>query len=233
MPYKDPAVRKAYLEATRAQRLAQRRTYREIHREDLLAQSRKYEATNRPQRNAKSRKYNADHPEKRKAYMAVYSIEHGNDIRETRRQWRQALPEEKKARKRTTDREYQKANAEKISIAHHQWYMTHKEKHAEYMRSYVASHKEEHNERGRRRRALKANAPINDLTPAQWVMIKNHYKHSCVYCGKKSQRLTQDHVIPLSKGGSHTLSNVAPACKSCNSKKRDRAPLVPVQPLLL
>lgn len=30
-----------------------------------------------------------------------------------------------------------------------------------------------------------------------------------------------DHVIPLSRGGSNSITNVVPACKPCNSGKRD------------
>lgn len=44
---------------------------------------------------------------------------------------------------------------------------------------------------------------------------------------------TTAHLVPLAKGGTHTFSNVVPACQSCNSKKGTGAPLVPVQPLLL
>jgi hypothetical protein len=31
--------------------------------------------------------------------------------------------------------------------------------------------------------------------------------------------VTWDHVQPLSKGGAHTLSNLKPSCRSCNSRK--------------
>ena len=86
-----------------------------------------------------------------------------------------------------------------------------------------------------RRRARKKNAPLNDLTKIQWRAILKHYGYRCVYCGTKfpANKLTMDHLTPLCDGGSHTVNNVVPACKSCNSKKGPRAVLVPVQPLLL
>jgi 5-methylcytosine-specific restriction endonuclease McrA len=85
-----------------------------------------------------------------------------------------------------------------------------------------------------KRRALKSAAPRNDLTHQQWLDIQAAQDHCCAYCGKHCKgRLTQDHITPLIKGGSHTLHNVIGACKPCNSKKRTKANPVPVQPLLL
>ena len=46
-------------------------------------------------------------------------------------------------------------------------------------------------------------------------------QHICQYCGN-TKRLTIDHVIPRSKGGTHTWDNVVTACESCNSAKGDR-----------
>ena len=46
-------------------------------------------------------------------------------------------------------------------------------------------------------------------------------QHACQYCGN-TKRLTIDHVIPRSKGGTHTWDNVVTACESCNSAKGDR-----------
>jgi 5-methylcytosine-specific restriction endonuclease McrA len=106
-------------------------------------------------------------------------------------------------------------------------------KHAAYMRRYYAQHSKAFNASAASYRARKKAAPINDLTAAQWQAIKAHYGHRCVYCGTKSQRLTQDHLTPLSKEGAHTLSNVVPACRSCNSRKFTGPVLKPVQPLLI
>lgn len=81
-----------------------------------------------------------------------------------------------------------------------------------------------------RRRKLVRNAAVNDLTARQWREIKVSYRHRCAYCGKR-RPLTMDHVVPLSKGGPHTASNIIPACRPCNGRKCDReAPTY--QPLL-
>lgn len=59
------------------------------------------------------------------------------------------------------------------------------------------------------------------LTAAEWIQIVQAHQGRCHYC-KQQTTLTLDHVIPLSKGGQHTKTNVVPACGPCNSKKRDR-----------
>lgn len=45
-------------------------------------------------------------------------------------------------------------------------------------------------------------------------------KPGCVYCGSDEQ-LTVDHLIPRARGGGHDGVNLVPACRSCNSSKRD------------
>ena len=48
--------------------------------------------------------------------------------------------------------------------------------------------------------------------------------HICAYCGKQYDRrmLTNDHIVPRSRGGPHTWMNCVTACKRCNNKKDDR-----------
>jgi len=45
-----------------------------------------------------------------------------------------------------------------------------------------------------------------------------------MYCGRKSESLTIDHVIPLSMKGKHDWGNVVACCPECNNKKADRTP---------
>jgi len=53
------------------------------------------------------------------------------------------------------------------------------------------------------------------------VMVRDKYK--CVYCDGNN-KLTIDHIIPVSRGGKSTFENCATACKSCNNKKGSRTP---------
>lgn len=45
--------------------------------------------------------------------------------------------------------------------------------------------------------------------------------NKCQYCGA-TRRLTIDHVIPRSKGGTDDWDNLVVACSSCNVKKSDK-----------
>jgi 5-methylcytosine-specific restriction endonuclease McrA len=44
--------------------------------------------------------------------------------------------------------------------------------------------------------------------------------HACQYCGAPAENI--DHVVPRSKGGTHTWDNVVAACRPCNMRKEDR-----------
>jgi hypothetical protein len=43
----------------------------------------------------------------------------------------------------------------------------------------------------------------------------------CAYCGRESDELHMDHVVPRSRGGPDTASNIVMACRPCNFEKRD------------
>jgi 5-methylcytosine-specific restriction endonuclease McrA len=47
----------------------------------------------------------------------------------------------------------------------------------------------------------------------------------CTYCGSMGVRAeVVDHVVPLEQGGANDITNLVPACRSCNASKRDRTP---------
>ena len=129
---------------------------------------------------------------------------------------------------------FPEANCEKILARARERYVVNREKILKRKQAWYKAHPEAGVHQRNKRRALKNNSPRNDLTRQQWQDIQAAQNHCCAYCKKRCKgRLTQDHITPLSKGGSHTLHNVIAACKSCNSRKWTRDVLNPVQPLLL
>ena len=141
----------------------------------------------------------------------------------------QENPEQVREIRRKAGARYYATHPEKVMVSNKRL----RDDHPEYASLYAQTHPEKNIARKQRRRARLLDAPRNDLTARQWMKIKAAYNYRCVYCGTKPKHLTQDHLTPLSKGGSHTASNVVPACKPCNSKKHAGAVLKPIQPMLL
>lgn len=71
-----------------------------------------------------------------------------------------------------------------------------------------------------RRRARKQNAP-GDYTAAEWRALCEWFGNICLACGR-AKKLTPDHVVPLSRGGSNHIRNIQPLCGDCNSQKHAR-----------
>jgi 5-methylcytosine-specific restriction endonuclease McrA len=67
------------------------------------------------------------------------------------------------------------------------------------------------------RRARKKGLTVFRVTHSEMNKL---YSTPCIYCGSKID-IQIDHVIPLAKGGAHSIGNLAPACKPCNMSKKD------------
>lgn len=48
--------------------------------------------------------------------------------------------------------------------------------------------------------------------------------HQCQYCGKKTDIMTTDHIVPKALGGNDTWENLVCACLECNNRKGNRLP---------
>lgn len=59
------------------------------------------------------------------------------------------------------------------------------------------------------------------LTIDEWMRTLEHFGGLCAYC-RKWPFSEMDHLVPLGHGGWTTADNCVPACKGCNSSKRDR-----------
>lgn len=69
-----------------------------------------------------------------------------------------------------------------------------------------------------KRRQRRMAAVDHDLTEAQWSALQDAWG-GCAYCGAADRPLQKDCLLPISRGGRYTLTNVVPACGSCNASK--------------
>lgn len=66
-------------------------------------------------------------------------------------------------------------------------------------------------------------------SPKEWARLRalmlERYEGEppcCIYCATTDVSLAVDHLVPVSRGGSNHIENLAFACTPCNSAKRDK-----------
>jgi 5-methylcytosine-specific restriction endonuclease McrA len=207
-------------DADPAKAKARRRGYYEKDRERDPARIRQQARTSYRKHQAKRLLGAKDYRTKNKEKLAARNHELyvlNIDVRKQKDRARyQANREKELQRRRDTDAKY----PERRLAAHRKW---------------CAKNPTKVHANSAKRRALEANVPINDFTAKQWRAMCKACGYRCAYCHQKFpfSQLTMDHITPLSKGGAHTLSNIIPACKSCNSRKHAKDVPTPIQPFLL
>ena len=131
--------------------------------------------------------------------------------------------EENKEKIKKSKSEYYQNNKEKIEEHKKIYRLNNKDKVAKWHKNVQNKNKEKYLEDRRKysqkRRAI-LNGLDNDFTEEDWLYCKEYFNYSCAYCGN-TNNLTQEHVIPVTKGGSYSKNNIIPACTACNCSKQN------------
>lgn len=109
-------------------------------------------------------------------------------------------------------------NPDKYLQTKRNWRARNLERAQEMVRVHARLHPEQARAKQHRRRARKKQNGIYEILPKE---LKRLYASNCVFCGSNEQ-ITADHIVPINRGGRHSIGNLQPLCFKCNSAKRDR-----------
>lgn len=212
-------------------------------RERVLADKRRYHQSEKGQAALQARREQGITREQKRRYQqsekgqaTARAREEREDVKEKRRQASrsaqgrlnkakyEATEKGKVTRKKALQKYHASDKSKQTAAAHHQKTKDLPSRIAQKQQAnwyYIRSEKGKAKKRrdyARRKAAIVADRPV---TAEDWLEICKQHKNRCYYC-KKRKVLTLDHVIPISKGGLHVKENIVPACRSCNSKKKDK-----------
>jgi 5-methylcytosine-specific restriction endonuclease McrA len=140
---------------------------------------------------------------------AAHEKRHPRNRIEYAREWRNKNREHLRARHKVESAKWRKANRAKRM----QWEAAYRrtERYRKKNVAYQAT-----------RRARKAGA-IGSHTAQEFADQLAKQKYRCFYCGKNIRhKATEDHFIPLSRGGHNYIDNIRAACLSCNISKGNK-----------
>ena len=149
------------------------------------------------------------------ANARAYHVAHrGERVAAAKARYQKQLPGDLEAKAR-----WLAANKGKMQAYYHEWYTQRSETRRAQVSAWRRANPDLVQLATERKRARKAAAPGAGLSRSEWAAIKAAFSQRCAYCLRPDDRLTQDHMQPLSRGGMHSQENIVPACRSCNSRK--------------
>jgi 5-methylcytosine-specific restriction endonuclease McrA len=98
------------------------------------------------------------------------------------------------------------------------WYTKHPEKARAATRAWSITHPEAKRLSENKRRVMKLGNGVFAILPKE---INKLLSSDCNNCGT-NESITLDHIIPVSRGGRHSIGNLQSLCRFCNSSKNSK-----------
>lgn len=197
--------------------------YIDVNRDKINASARIYYSRNKEEILQRARIYYKDNIDKIVAYR-----ERTKEIRKSKRI-------ENKEKIASAKKIYYKENKEKILVRQKNYNDKNKDKRDLYFAKYrkenkyklrevTANWRKNNPEKNRiilQRRRTRIYNTICDFTPKQWEECLEYFDYKDAYTGLPMEIISQDHVIPLSKGGNYTKTNIVPCEININCSKNN------------
>ena len=186
-------------------RAEKKRRYREANKEKLAEQERRYREANKGKRSKSQRRVFAGVvlPGEKGCLRCNTALPISMFSRNCRS--RDGYRSECKQCERTMKQRYRQAN---------------RIKRIEYDKCYRQANPDIARAHRRDRRARKR-ANGGHISPAEWRSVLARFNGKCAKCGSPDN-IHMDHVVPLAKGGKHSVDNVQPLCATCNLRKHTK-----------
>jgi 5-methylcytosine-specific restriction endonuclease McrA len=203
--------RAAHYRANREKSLVQTAEYRRVHPEKSQEWVRRW----REKHPTYAFEWQKQNPERAKAARLQYYYNHPDRVAEQRKKFKQQNPNYSK--------DWYIKNRERISEQGQAYYEANKERVRQRHRSWYAKNRDRHAVHWRKRRALKKGATIGVV---DYTAIRERDRGLCYLCGEAVDPadLHFEHVIPLSRGGSHSMENIRVSHAACNWRKGTKTP---------
>lgn len=123
-------------------------------------------------------------------------------------------------RNKEKEKQYRKNNSNRLNQKSSEWAANNPIKRRETLRAWRRANPDKVYIQKANRRALEKGA-TGSISDSEWEALLVKYKRTCLGCMRSEPeiKITMDHVFPLVLGGSNTIENAQPLCRSCNSRK--------------
>ncbi len=160
------------------------------------------------------------------------------------REWARANPERKRASSRARyyadlegsraeGRARAQANPGKARARAREWRQANREKHRAYSRGWARANRARSHAQVREWRAAnpeayrlqgmlrRARERANGIFKVTAKEVRRMLAKPCYLCGV-APSADLEHIVPVSRGGQHSIGNLLGACKPCNNRKHDK-----------
>ncbi len=184
--------------------------------------------------NAQTVQWQKDNRERKKLLQRKSDAKRIEQVRATRRRWREQNPEKiaayaaaaDKMEMRERARQYRLNNPEKRKQTTAKYRAEHRDELREYNRAYGKAHPEQNVLSAQRRRLRIKNADdgvSKDIAAKLWHLQKG--RCACCKAPLPKRGFHIDHIMPLILGGAHKDANLQLLCAPCNLAKNAKHPI--------